>query len=104
MTIKAQPPKFATLNDKQLVYVAFSTKSYEEGNILTVHHGAPGTPEFGKFTRCMLIGIEKQEVHDMNEWGFVITEQWWNFKHIPERDYLGHKRAMENNQGQQSLF
>ncbi|CAB4156600.1 hypothetical protein UFOVP658_80 [uncultured Caudovirales phage] len=105
MTIKASKyPQIKVVEDKEVIYISFWKKDFAIGQTLTVHQGLPNTPEFTKFFRCLLTGLHASIVHPMNEYGFIITEQWWDFKYIPEREYLQQKRAMENSQEQQSLF
>jgi len=82
--MKAELPKLVTVGSESFVHVAFSTKVYESGKVLTVHHGAPGTPEYRKYTRCLLTSIEREEIHPVNQWGHVITEQWWRYNKIEE--------------------
>lgn len=105
MSIKAaRYPEIRIVEDKEVIHVSFWQRKFGIGQTMTVHQGAPNTPGYSTFFRCRLTGLHASTIHPMNEHGFIITEQWWDFTYIPEREYLQQKRAVDNNQEQPSLF
>ena len=106
MTVKANRyPEIRSVEGKEVIYVSFWQKKFAIGQTMTAHEGPPNTPEYNKFFRCRLTGLHASTVHPMNEHGFIITEQWWDFTYVPEHEYLQQKRALENIQeNQPTLF
>lgn len=84
------------LDDKERIYFCFWTKKYSEGQMLTVPGEGP--------VRCQLIGLYKQIKHPINEYGQELTEQWWDFQYIPEKEYHRYARLKRIGSEQPPLF
>lgn len=85
------------------IYFCFWQKEYVNGQMLTVASNPGEGP-----VRCQLVKLYKETRHPANDSGHELTEQWWDFRYIPESEYHRYTqhRAKVKKMGdnQQSLF
>lgn len=87
------------IDDKEVIYVCFWTKNYSQGQVLTVRSNPGEGP-----VRCQLLSLHKEIKHPINEYGQELTEQWWDFRYIPEKEYHRHAQLKRISSEQPPLF
>ena len=89
-------PLRVKIGEIETIYVCFWIRNYTEGQMITVKSD-PGEGA----VRCQLLTLHKETKHPINAYGQELTEQWWNFQYIPEKEYHRHAAQMRKQSPEQ---